>query len=420
MSPDKITAQRRAPFGDSPDVGPKGRQTQQRILTAALAVFDEVGYGRASVGAITEAAGCSRPSFYQYFEGKEELFRLLAGQLGRALAELSAGLGPVGADTDGRAELRRWIEGMLALHERYRSISLAFTVAVRNDETMKRGAAGLTSRYRSTLADAIVDSPDDDITIEATSGLAAIMAYGTCVYYDQVGADIDRDRFLDGLADLTHRCLFGRIDGVNLGPGRGARVPARPDLDLVGPTSRAELKAKGEQTRVRILDAARSTFVQIGYEPTRIDDIAEAAGLSHGAVYRYFPDKEAVFHEVAVAAAGDMIALLDQLPSPPQGLDGWALDYFASYQHHQGLFSMWTEAGSAGVAVSGDVIVTASAVVRRALRGRDFGDAAVDSVALFALAERAPHAAYGYQGLDSALAVRATARFLERGFLAAG
>ena len=61
---------RRAPFGDNPTVGLRGASTQRRILDAALEVFAEHGYHDARVELITEAAGCSRPAFYQYFSSQ--------------------------------------------------------------------------------------------------------------------------------------------------------------------------------------------------------------------------------------------------------------------------------------------------------------------------------------------------------------
>src|SRR4051812_33029965 len=56
---------------------------------------------------------------------------------------------------------------------------------------------------------------------------------------------------------------------------------------------------KGMLTRARLLDAAKEIFEEHGFLDARISDIAERAGLSHGAFYRYFDSKEQVFREVA-------------------------------------------------------------------------------------------------------------------------
>jgi AcrR family transcriptional regulator len=47
-----------------------------------------------------------------------------------------------------------------------------------------------------------------------------------------------------------------------------------------------------------ILDAALSVFVDKGYAATRLDDVAVAAGISKGLLYRYFDNKAELFKEV--------------------------------------------------------------------------------------------------------------------------
>lgn len=48
----------------------------------------------------------------------------------------------------------------------------------------------------------------------------------------------------------------------------------------------------------RILDAAAELFAEIGYESVTTDEIAARANTSVGGLYRFFPDKLAVFHAV--------------------------------------------------------------------------------------------------------------------------
>jgi AcrR family transcriptional regulator len=43
-----------------------------------------------------------------------------------------------------------------------------------------------------------------------------------------------------------------------------------------------------------LLDAALDLFIERGFSPTRVEDIARRAGLSKGAVYLYFDSKEAI------------------------------------------------------------------------------------------------------------------------------
>jgi AcrR family transcriptional regulator len=77
-----------------------------------------------------------------------------------------------------------------------------------------------------------------------------------------------------------------------------ADIPAR------APTRRALAK---QQTRIKVLAAARRLFSEQGYEGATIRDIAAAAGMSTGAVFANFTDKSDLFREIM---ADDMEALM--------------------------------------------------------------------------------------------------------------
>jgi len=77
------------------------------------------------------------------------------------------------------------------------------------------------------------------------------------------------------------------------------------------------------ETRTRLLDAARAAFAARGYDATTNRAIAEAAGITAGAIYHYYPSKTdlyvAVYAEVQEMvfdafqqAAGAHTNLLDQ------------------------------------------------------------------------------------------------------------
>jgi AcrR family transcriptional regulator len=55
------------------------------------------------------------------------------------------------------------------------------------------------------------------------------------------------------------------------------------------------------ETRARILDAARAVFEEHGYARGTTNRIAEAAGLSVGSFYQYFPNKDAILVELVDA-----------------------------------------------------------------------------------------------------------------------
>jgi AcrR family transcriptional regulator len=68
--------------------------------------------------------------------------------------------------------------------------------------------------------------------------------------------------------------------------------------------TRAEAKAR---TRERLLDAAARVFAQKGLAGASVDEIAEAAGYSIGAVYSNFGGKEQLFVELLQERANDRV-----------------------------------------------------------------------------------------------------------------
>ncbi len=56
---------------------------------------------------------------------------------------------------------------------------------------------------------------------------------------------------------------------------------------------------KGEETRGKLLKAAKLIFERDGFLDARISDIAKRARVSYGAFYHYFESKEQIFREVA-------------------------------------------------------------------------------------------------------------------------
>ena len=53
-----------------------------------------------------------------------------------------------------------------------------------------------------------------------------------------------------------------------------------------------------DQRRLLLLDAAERTFGRLGFDATRIEDVAKEAGVAKGLLYRHFESKESLFAAV--------------------------------------------------------------------------------------------------------------------------
>ena len=61
-------------------------------------------------------------------------------------------------------------------------------------------------------------------------------------------------------------------------------------------------KEEAEQTRQKILNAARKMFFQNGVAKTSLEHIAKEAGVTRGAIYWHFKDKTALFFALQQSA----------------------------------------------------------------------------------------------------------------------
>ena len=75
-------------------------------------------------------------------------------------------------------------------------------------------------------------------------------------------------------------------------------------------------KVRDAKTKL-ILDAALEVLSQKGYYETRLEDIAEKAGFSKSALYRYYQDKEEIFFTIAVQ---EKFRIITKLTTGPQRL----------------------------------------------------------------------------------------------------
>jgi len=411
---------RRPPFGRNPLVGERGTDTQRRILGAALEVFAEAGFAEARVELITEKAGCSRPAFYQYFSSKDDVFWALAGLLGKEMVGLAKRLGTVTPDADGLAHLTGWVGDFMALHEAWAPVFASFQAASRDHEPQARRSSGVVDRTSLALLRAFgVEETHRNAAL--VNNLVSVLI--RCSFYaEQVPANTSPQPLVDGVAQLFHRILEGPIDGVNVvrtGPPRrrGAAVAAPASVDGERP-----LRARGEQTRLRLLDAGASVLPARGYHDARVDDIVTAAGVSHGTFYRYFENKDDFFRVLAKAASSRMIDLIDrvQLDAPPDDLRAWLHDWLAAYRADGGVISTWQEMQTNEELAAFSQQVAASVFTRlvRMLERRDFGNAIVDATTLLALIERVPYSVYTLQFTSEDDAVESMVTAIRRGFLA--
>lgn len=128
-------------------------------------------------------------------------------------------------------------------------------------------------------------------------------------------------------------------------------------------TSKTEFKLAGEsrmpastmgrralRTSTLIQSKAREVFLAKGYFGTKIDDIAEAAGISRASFYTYFPSKRDVLLALGTEAYRAMDDLLNRMSALADAhvedlVEQVVSGYMALLDEHGGFILIWGQAG---------------------------------------------------------------------------
>lgn len=126
-------------------------------------------------------------------------------------------------------------------------------------------------------------------------------------------------------------------------------VPMRVIAASTRPAKLTRRALAKQQTREKVLLAARQLFTERGYEGATIRDIARAAGMSTGAVFASFADKSELFGDILTA---DHAAMADAMREAARGKDGVVPTLMAMFKAGYDFHFPQLPLFAAGVAVS--------------------------------------------------------------------
>jgi AcrR family transcriptional regulator len=116
------------------------------------------------------------------------------------------------------------------------------------------------------------------------------------------------------------------------------------------PAEGRELRARGQRTVRKLLDAAATVLETRGYHALRVDDVVTAAETSHGTFYLYFANKEDLLRALLAEVADEMsahAATLGPLTPDRAGRDElrrWLLEFGELYRRRAPVIRAWVEA----------------------------------------------------------------------------
>jgi AcrR family transcriptional regulator len=134
---------------------------------------------------------------------------------------------------------------------------------------------------------------------------------------------------------------------------------------------------KSQRTRARILDAAMRLFAGIGYHAATNAVIAEAAGLTRGAMLYHFTTREELVEAAIAHIELNRARLLEAAAAPPPGVDAaeHAIDAYWGLLHEPAFvaFAELEAAARTDPMLSGRLAAAQSAFDHAQLGGDRFG-----------------------------------------------
>ncbi|WP_407685957.1 TetR/AcrR family transcriptional regulator [Mycobacterium sp. HUMS_1102779] len=354
---------RRASYGpSSPEIGIRGATTRNRIAEVSLELFGRLGFFDTSVDAIAKAAGVSRATLYQYFQGKDEIFLELLGECGSALFRVARRIGPLGPDEVGFDNLNWWVGEWSWVFEKYSTMFIQWTAIASSDTKVGPTISGFVRSYNRRIAERLAASGVRGIDPEVAAMTMTALVHRINLYVHTGRAyGYTAKQVMDTLSVFLQLVLFPdtppailtslRLHTVT-DPARAVAavaVPPAPDTTGLSITERsAALSRRAVATVVALADAGAAQFRERGYRRTSVDDIVEAAAVARGTFYKYFRDKQDLLVATAAdiydaaRAFADQIAHIDPLADLPT-LRQWLAGFIDFYDRYSGCLDVWVE-----------------------------------------------------------------------------
>lgn len=337
---------RRPPYGRNPALAALGVKARKEIVAAARELFARNGYQATTVESIGEATGRSGAAVYQYFESKTEIFGIFLREAGDELTALGQGFPVLTDDQLGRDALQAWIGDVIQTLRRHEGTFLLWAQVQFSEPSLaalgRRNLDGYQGAVLSKLTAASAHPPKPAI---APLGILSVIQWSYFTFVARHPA-VSLERLERALATMLHAFLFKPADPNGGWPVTGDdadQLPSIPLGDAMG--LRRPVTARGVGTVQRILLAAADRFRGTGFYGTSLSDIATTAGVSHGSVYTYWADRDALFATLAqdAAAAVDLrVQSLDAALRTEEGLNSWLYGLVAMLDVHGAVLFVWT------------------------------------------------------------------------------
>jgi AcrR family transcriptional regulator len=344
-TPDKTRRPGYAPAANV-GVGRRGLHTRDRILTSAAEVFLASGFHGASLDTIAKAANASRATVYQYFAGKEEIFRELSAESERDVLAHGERLGVLGPTLDGVEALHRWLVEWADIYDAHAAVFAEFPGIGTATGLSVIDAGEAAEKYRLEVTDRLRGADLGGLDVhDAAAALGRIPHMVNLYRYRAMFPLPDRPIVSWSLSVALQLMLFpdtpadviGAATPHDVGDPTGTNLPSTEPAE--SPTTIATPLSPIAHD---VLSVSSALFAERGYYAVGMEEIATAADVSRATLYRYFSTKVEILAELTRRAVSEIEEQATTLPATATGaLTTWMLGYVRFHREYRGVIRAW-------------------------------------------------------------------------------
>jgi AcrR family transcriptional regulator len=345
-APDKLRRPGYAPAANA-GVGRRGLHTRERILGCAAEVFLANGFHATSLDAIAKAANASRATVYQYFAGKEEIFRELSTLAERDVFAHGEHLGGLGPTVDGVESLHRWLVEWADLYDAHAAVFAEFPGIGTATGLSVIDASAAADQFHKTVTDRLRRTRLRDLDPDDAAAALGRIPHMVHLYgYRAMFPLPARATVTWSLTVALQLMLFPETPTDVLqavtpqATNRGERTTPRAVNGAAA--TPPPIDVSGSPVPQDVLSVSSALFAERGYYAVSMEEIAAAADVSRATLYRYFSTKDKILAELTLRAVAEIEEHAAALPAMAgDSLTEWMLGYVRFHRSYRGVIRAW-------------------------------------------------------------------------------
>lgn len=192
----------------------RSKKTKEKIVQAAIRLFQERGYEKTTSNEIASEAGVSVGSFYVYFTDKQQLLLTIFDRLADDLYKnVFAGLKPEHLfDSDLRNRIKHALASTIADKQKYSGLHRVVSELLLKDSEFATRHKAVMARSIAKLNELISLAHKAgltwDIDVDAAAFVVHRVVFDISQDYVTGSCEFDKERAIDALAEMIYRFVF--------------------------------------------------------------------------------------------------------------------------------------------------------------------------------------------------------------------